>query len=711
MRVATAGGGPGGLYFALLLAKARPDVTIDVFEKNPRGATYGWGVVFSDRTLTSFREADTATYEQIVDAFAWWDVIEVRYRHDVVRCGGQVFSGMARRKLLDILQRRCEELGVALHFEAEVGPGDVDGYDLVVAADGVHSRFRTEHAEDLVPRITEGRARYVWFGTTCPYDAFTFVFRETSHGLFQAHVYPFDGSTSTFIVECDETVWRAAGLDSTGEASSIAFCEEVFARDLRGHRLLSNQSRWLSFPTLRTRRWSYDNVVFLGDAVHTAHFSIGSGTKLAMEDAIGLAREVASRQSLTEAFGAYELERKAVVERFQQAARESRQYFESTGRYVGLDTEQFVFHLLTRSGRVGYDDLRLKDPALIDRVDAWFARHTGRTAGRFAPPPAFAPVRIGDLTLANRIAATVPVTDSAKDGTPDRRLAQSIRRAAEDGAALVVAGDVAVAADGRTTSGSPGLYDDAHVQAWNGVAAECAADVAVRLTHAGRRGATRPRRHGIDRPLREGAWPLLAPSAIAYGVNAVPRETIRRDMDRVRDDFAAAARRAAEADLSLLIVELARGHLLGSFLSPLTNRREDDYGGAIEARARFPLEVFEAVRGAWPGPLGASLSVSDGVRGGISIHDATWIATALRAAGCDLVEVTAGGTTPDAVIPYDPYTLPSFADRIRNEARVPVLLGGAIATVGRVNTLVASGRADLCSVMPPRRRAEPAQPR
>lgn len=698
MRVATAGAGPGGLYFSLLLAKARPDARIEVFEKNPRRATYGWGVVFSDRTLASFREADPETYEQITDAFAIWDVIEVRYKDEAVRCGGQVFSGMARRRLLEILQTRCEELGVELRFETEVGPDDLAGYDLVVAADGIHSRFRAAHAERLGPRIVEGRARYVWFGTTCPFDSFTFVFRPTEHGLFQAHVYPFDGTTSTFIVECNEDTWRAAGLDSADEAASIAFCEEVFAADLRGHRLLSNQSRWLSFPTLKTRRWFDGNTVFLGDAVHTAHFSIGSGTKLAMEDSIALAREVARKPDLRSAFGAYELERKGVVERFQQAARESQQYFESTGRYMDLDTEQFVFHLLTRSGRVGYDDLRLKDAALIDRVDAWFARRAGHAATRFAPPPAFAPLRLGTSELASRVVATAAITDTAADGLPDAQVAAAFDRAAGEGAALVVVPDVAVSGEGRVTSGSPGLYDDSHVIAWTGI---LTAPAAARLTHAGPRGATRPRHLGLDRPMENG-WPLLAASAVAYGHNALPREASRDDMDRVVEDFAAAARRAAVAGFAALIVDCARGYLLGSFLSPLTNRRSDGFGESVERRARFLLKVLATVRGEWSGPVGVSLAAFDGARRGIAFDDVLWAARRFRDAGCDFVEVTAGGTSPQSIVPYDPYTLPSYADRIRNEAGVPVLLGGAISTVDRVNTLVASGRADLCSVMPAR---------
>ncbi|HEX2296198.1 MAG TPA: FAD-dependent monooxygenase [Actinomycetota bacterium] len=699
MRVAVAGGGPGGLYLGLLLAKARPDARIEVFEKNPRGATYGWGVVFSDRTLASFREADPETYEQIVDAFALWDVIEVRYGDDVVRCGGQVFSGMARRRLLDILQTRCEEVGVTLRFETEVGPGDVGDYDLVVAADGIHSRFRAAHAAALGPRIVEGRARYVWFGTTCPFDSFTFVFRPAEPGLFQAHVYPFDGSTSTFIVECDEATWRRAGLDAATESESIAFCEEVFARDLRGHPLLSNQSRWLTFPTLRTRRWWQDRTVFLGDAVHTAHFSIGSGTKLAMEDAIALARELTRKPNLRAAFGAYELDRKGVVDRFQQAARESQQYFESTARYMDLDTEQFVFHLLTRSGRVGYDDLRLKDPGLIDRVDTWFSRGGG-AGGRFAPPPAFSPCALGPLELPNRIAATSAVTDSSSDGVPDARVAAAVDRAAGEGAALVVVPDVAVTPEGRTTSGSPGLYDDAQAEVWARILKRPSA---ARLVHAGRRGATRPRHRGLDRPLGEGAWPLLAASRVAYGANAVPAEIGRADMDRVREGFVAASRRAAAAGFDAVVVDCARGYLLGSFLSPLANVRADEYGGAIEARARYPLEVVAAVRGEWRGALGVSIAAFDGARGGVAFDDVLWAARQLRRAGCDFVEVTAGGAVPGAVVPYDPYTLPSYADRIRHEAGIAVLLGGAISTVGRVNTLVASGRATLCAVMPRRR--------
>ena len=701
MNVATVGGGPGGLYASLLLAKSMPDASISLFEKNPRGATYGWGVVFSDRTLASFREADPETYEQITDAFAIWDVIEVRYKEHTLRCGGQVFSGMSRKRLLEILQNRCTELGVSLHFETEVSPQDLADYDLVLAADGIHSAFRATHGETLRPRVTEGRSRYIWFGTTCPFDSFTFVFRPTTHGLFQAHVYPFDGSTSTFIVECDEKTWRTAGLEGAGEAESIAVCERVFAQDLAGHELMSNQSRWLTFPTLTTRRWWHRNVAFLGDAVHTAHFSIGSGTKLAMEDAIALAREITRHADLPAAFGAYELERKGVVERFQQAARESQEYFESTSRYMHLDPEQFVFHLLTRSGRVGYDDLRVKDSRLIDRVDAWFARARGHGGRAWAPPPAFAPLDLRGLHLENRIVAVPPPTDDGSGGLPDDALLDSVSGASGRGVGLVLVGDVAVSADGRTTPGSPGLYEDGHPAAWARLAPG-ESKLGLRLTHAGRRGATRPRARGLDRPLSSGAWPLLAPSPIAYGSNVVPREMTRHDMERVVAEFATAATLAVDAGVDLLGLELGRGHLLGSFLSPLANRRTDDFGGDNENRARFPIEVVRAVRESWAGPLLVSVSASDASAGGAGIGDALFVAGALAGAGCDLLEVSVGGAVPDAAVPYDPYTLPSYADRLRGESGLPVLVGGAISSIGRVNTLVASGRSDLCVLMPSR---------
>ncbi len=681
MKIITVGGGPGGLYASLLLAKADPSRDITLYERNARGATYGWGVVFSDRTLSSFREADAETYEQIIDAFVMWDVIEVRVDDSVVRCGGQVFSGISRRALLEILNQRCEELGVVLRFGTEFDRTASDPPDLLIAADGIRSALREADKDVFRPRISKGRSRYIWFGTTCPFDSFTFIFRRSEHGLFQAHVYPFDGEMSTFIVECDETTWRRAGLDTADETESIAFCSGMFADDLAGHPLMSNQSDWLTFATLRTRSWWHDNLVLLGDAAHTAHFSIGSGTKLAMEDAIALARVLDQHDTRDAALAAYELERKAIVGRFQEAAAQSRDYFESTSRHIELQPEQFIFHLLTRSGRVDYDELRLKDAGLIDRVDRWFSAQAGsRTL--VAPPPVLAPVTIGGARLDNRI---VDIPHSSNGGAT--------------GAGLSIVGDVCVSEAGRITPESPVLYLEEHVGPWKRLTEQGGMKVAVRLLHAGRRGATRPRTEGLDRPLAQG-WPLIAPSAIAYGSNSKPRQMHRPDMDGVRDAFVFSAGLASKAGFDVVGIDMARGYLLGGFISPVTNRRDDRYGGDLMRRLRFPLEVFAAVRSAWTGPLFASVCASDEVRGGTRLEDALVLASALKDGGCDLIEVTTGYTVPNDRIRYDPYSLPSLADRIRNECDIPVLIARPVASVNRINTLVASGRTDLCVLLP-----------
>ncbi len=680
MKIVTVGGGPGGLYASLLLARSDPSREITLYERNARGATYGWGVVFSDRTLSSFREADPKTYERIIDAFVMWDVIEVRLDDEVVRCGGQVFSGISRRALLEILNQRCEELGVVLRFETEYQPEEVGASDLVIAADGIHSGLRESNREAFKPRISQGGSRYIWFGTTCPFDSFTFIFRRSGYGLFQAHVYPFDGEMSTFIVECDEVTWRAAGLDVASEAESIAFCQEVFATDLGGRPLMSNQSSWLTFATLRTRSWWHGNLVLLGDAAHTAHFSIGSGTKLAMEDAIALARALDEHPTIEAALADYEIERKAIVGRFQEAAAQSRDYFESTSRHIELEREQFIFHLLTRSGRVDYDELRVKDAALIDRVDRWFAARSGsRTL--VAPPPVLAPVSIGELQLGNRIVATV----SSPDGEAM-------------GAGLSMFGDVCVSDDGRISPESEVLFKSEHAEAWRRRLSAIDTRAGVRLVHAGRRGATRPRAHGLDRPLAEG-WPLIAPSALAYGANQKPRQMLRGDMETVLTAFVHSTKLAEEAGFDVLCIDMARGYLLGSFISPLTNRRDDHFGGDLQRRLRFPLEVFSAVRSVWSKALAASICTSDEAKGGATIDDALTLARALRESGCDLLEVSAGYTVPDDRIRSDPYSVPSFVDRIRNECSIPTLMARPLATVNRINTLVASGRTDLCVLL------------
>ncbi|MGH2766597.1 MAG: FAD-dependent monooxygenase, partial [Actinomycetota bacterium] len=485
MRVGILGAGPSGLYLGLLLKRADPSHQVTVVERNPADATYGWGVVFSDRTLGSFRDADHRSFVRITDELVLWDAIDVRFGGEVVRCGGQTFSGISRKRLLQILQERCRELGVELVFDEEVEDpwSRFDHADLLVAADGANGVTRRLHEGIFRPRISEGRSRYVWFGTTLPLDAFTFIFRPNEHGLFQVHAYPFDGSTSTFIVETDEATWRRGGLDAASEEDSIAYCEDLFAEDLGGHRLLSNRSMWLSFPTIRCRTWRHGNVALLGDAAHTAHFSIGSGTKLAMEDAIALADALARRDDLDGALADYEAERRPVVERFQQAAGQSQTYFEETARYAHLEPVQFAFHLLSRSGRMGYEDLRLRDPSFMGRVDGWFA---GRAAGEkrtaaVAPPPALVPIELRGVRMPNRVTVAARTADTAEDGLPGDEHRRALEEAAATGAGLVLTPAVAVSAEGRITPGCPGLYTDQQAEAWSRIVTAARGDRDVRL--------------------------------------------------------------------------------------------------------------------------------------------------------------------------------------------------------------------------------------
>jgi anthraniloyl-CoA monooxygenase len=709
VRVATIGGGPGGLYASLLLKRAEPKLSVEVFERNPRGATYGWGVVFSDRTLTSFREADYKSYVDITENFVIWDAIDIRYRDALVRAGGQAFSGISRRRLLDILTNRCLEVGVEVHFETEAAVPELADFDLVIAADGINSASRARRERIFKPRIRAGRARYIWFGTRLPLDSFTFIFRSNDDGLFQVHAYPFDGTTSTFIVECSERTWLNAGLDTANETESIAYCEELFAGDLRGNALMSNQSKWISFPTLKTKNWvdaTGDSVptALLGDSAHTAHFSIGSGTKLAMEDAIALANAFEERNASRDADGLataladYQMGRRPIVERFQEAAEQSQGYFESTERYQDLEPAQFVFHLLTRSGRIDYSNLRQRDPHLVEHVDRWFASNAGGSNRvMVAPPPALVPLDLDGVGLANRVVLSPVAEGSSSKGVIAGADRDRLRSATETSVGLVVTDEVAVSAAARITTGDPGLYGVAQMEAFRELLrTKGPARVGVRLNHAGPRGATKSRARGLDRPLGPQGWPLVSASPIAYGRNATPSELDERSRSKVLDDFAAAARYADAAGFDAVVVEMGRGYLLGSFLSPLTNRRSDALGGDRDARVRFPLEVFERVRAEFSGPVAASVCADDRQPGGATIDDVVMLVTELRKRGCALVEVGAGFTTPRFTARLDPYYLIALSERIRNDCGVPTLVDAGITTVDRINTLLGGARADLC---------------
>ncbi len=704
MKITILGGGPAGLYSGLLIKKANPAHDITIIERNAADVTYGWGVVFSDRTLASFQRADYKSYEQIANQFVIWDTIDVYFRGERLHCGGHVIAGVSRKALLNILQKRCLELGIGLQFSCEVNDlAELPAYDLLIAADGINSLVRRTYAGYFEPAIELGKAKYIWLGADKVLDAFTFIFRENEHGLFQVHAYPFSGTASTFLLECDEASWLNAGLDKASGAESLAYCQSLLAENLDGASLLSNNSKWINFPTLKTRLWHHKNIALLGDSAHTAHFSIGSGTKLAMEDAIALASSLERHQDLETALNAYELERKPVVEVFQKAAAESQAYFETIKRYLGLEPMQFAFQLLTRSGRITYDDLKFRDVRFGETVDRWYMQKVDGTEAIIAPAPVLAPLQLRGLTIPSRI-ALLQRASIARSILPGRcEGCPELVQLPLDSVGLVLTELTAVSAEGRITPDCPGMYHAEQLVAWKRLVGHVhnssRARIALQLGHAGRRGSTRPRSEGLDRPLRKGNWPLLSASPIPYVQQSqVPREMDRAAMNQVRDEFVRAARMGEEAGFDLLHLHFAHGYLLASFLSPLANLRDDEYGGDLQQRMRFPLEVFDAVRTAWPQdkPVSAALSVTDCVKGGFSIEDAVAVARVLKAHGCDMLEVLAGQTTIDGEPAYGRGFLTALSDRLRNEAGVPTLVGGYLTTSDEINTILAAGRADLC---------------
>jgi anthraniloyl-CoA monooxygenase len=710
VKIVSIGGGPAGLYFALLMKKADPAHDVAVVERNRADDTFGFGVVFSDATLEGFGEADRETYEEISKSFAHWDDIDIHYRGEVLSSTGHGFSGMSRQLLLDILQRRCAALGVTLEFEKEVA--DPDAYrdaDLILAADGVNSVVRARHAEHFRPQIDWRPNKFVWLGTTYPYPAFTFIFKESEHGLWRVHAYRYDQSMSTFILETTEATWRRAGLDQADEDQTLAFAERLFAAELRGHRLLKNRSLWRSFPTVRNGCWHHGNIVLVGDAAHTAHFSIGSGTKLAIEDAIALALALQRHAEVKTALVAYEEERRPEVEALQRAAQVSLEWFEETERYHGrLEAPQFAVSLLTRSLRVTHDSLRLRDPAFVSKVDRWLASEAERQSrvavpAAPAPPPMFTPFRLRGLVLPNRVVVSSMCQYSADDGTPDEWHLVHLGSRAVGGAGLVMTEMTDVSREGRISPGCAGMYTREHVTAWKRIVdfvhGHSPAKIGLQLAHAGRKGSTRRLWEGIDEPLDSGNWALVSASPIPYFPHSqVPKAMERTDMDTVRMDFVRATRTAEEAGFDLLELHFAHGYLLASFLSPLTNRRADEYGGSLANRARFPLEIFDAARAAWPEakPMSVRISATDWAEGGTTPDDAVEVARLLKAHGCDIVDVSAGQTVPEQKPVYGRLFQTPFADRIRHEAGIPTMTVGNIASYADVNSIIAAGRADLC---------------
>jgi anthraniloyl-CoA monooxygenase len=739
MNIVCLGGGPAGLYFGLLMKLRHPGHHIVVLERNKPYDTFGWGVVFSDATMLRLQVADPITASEILGAFNHWDDIAVHFKGETMRSGGHGFCGIGRKRLLNILQKRCEDVGVELVFEAEVDANaDIGAQykaDLVIACDGINSKVRSRFAATYKPDIDERKCRFVWLGTRKLFDAFTFALEETEHGWFQAHAYQYDGDTSTFIVETPEPVWKAAGFETMTQEESVAFCEKLFAKYLDGNSLMTNaqhlrgSAHWIKFPRVICDQWVHWDTtadgrsvpyVLMGDAAHTAHFSIGSGTKLALEDAIELAdtfeRLGHEVQGMPEVMTAYQATRSIEVLKIQNAARNSTEWFENVARYVNLPPQQFAYSLLTRSQRISHENLRLRDAEFVSGYEQFMASmlEFEHNAKAKSIPPMFLPLQARGITLKNRVMVSPMATYSATDGVPGDFHLMHYGARALGGAAIVFTEMTCVTPEGRITPGCPGLWNDDQQHAWtrivNFVHAQSDAKIALQLGHAGRKGSTRRAWDGMDMPLNDVArdghnWDLMAPTALPYmeSVSQVPHEMTRAQMLDVLVAFVKAAERGAKAGFDWLELHCAHGYLLSGFISPLSNHRQDEFGGSLENRLKFPVEVFTALRKVWPQdrPMSVRISAHDWVEGGITPDDAVEIAKQFKAAGVDFVDCSSGQVDKREKPVYGRMFQTPFADRIRNEAGVRTIAVGAISEADHVNSIIAAGRADLCAIARP----------
>ncbi|MAE76123.1 MAG: oxidoreductase [Planctomycetes bacterium] len=705
------GGGPAGLFFGILIKKALPNAEVTVHERNKHDDTFGWGVVFSDETLDNLEGADPESFNEIRNNFIYWQGINTFYRGTCTHSTGHGFCGLSRKKLLLILQDRCRALGVDLHFGSEIADFEaLRDADLVIGCDGYNSLVRDRYKETFRPHIDMRKCKFAWFGSDRVLDAFTFIFKETEHGLFQVHAYPFEEGRATWIVECREDAWKRAGLDVMDEEESARWCEALFAEELDGAHLLTNRSLWRSFPTVKCKTWHHENVVLMGDSAHTAHFSIGSGTKLAMEDAIALteAFKELGTADVPRVLQAYEEARFVDVLKTQKAAQTSLEWFENSARYLGQDPVRFKFNLMSRSKQITYDNLGIRDPALVELVTERFAEEEG-TAPLAAP--IFAPFRLRDLELANRMVVSPMCQYSAVDGTVTDWHLVHLGSRAIGGAALVLTEMTNVTTNGRITPACAGMYDTAHVAAWKRITdfvhTETPAKIGLQLAHAGRKGSCSHPWDGWDVPLPASeAWPTMAPSPLAFADgHQVPKEMDRADMNDVRDAFVRATEMAEDCGFDLVELHMAHGYLLSNFISPLTNRRRDVYGGEIEARMRYPLEVFDAVRRTWPAakPLSVRISATDWLDddGGLTADDSVIVARLLHEHGLDLIDVSSSGNVTASEPIYGRMFQVPFAEQIRYEVGIPVMAVGAILGTDHANTILAAGRADLCALARP----------
>ncbi|HEX5612357.1 MAG TPA: bifunctional salicylyl-CoA 5-hydroxylase/oxidoreductase [Burkholderiales bacterium] len=714
MKVAIVGGGPGGLYFAVLAKKSWPAWDVTVCERNRPDDTFGFGVVFSDQTLDTFKAHDVVSYEKIRRRFAYWGDVDVVYKGRTMRSGGNGFCGCSRVALLAILQERCRALGVKLAFEREVE--DVSEFpdaDLIVVADGINSKIREKHRAHFRPSVDLRPNKFTWLGSTRPLDAFKYFFRETPEGIILAHCYQYEKGRSTWVIETDESTWRNFGFDAADEPAMLATLERVFADELAGHRLIANRSIWRNFPTIVNQTWVMGNAVLVGDAKATAHFSIGSGTKLAMEDAIALHQALKAEPSIAAALARYDTARREEVEKTQHAANVSLAWFEHMKRYWGMDPLQFAFGVMSRSKQITWENLELRDPDFVRDVQQWFAasvREKGFEVDRKNPPvPMFTPFRLRGMVVENRVVVSPMDQYSAIDGMPTDWHFVHLASRAIGGAGLVYVEMTCVSPEARISPGCTGLWNEAQRDAFRRITEFChqhsKAKLCMQLGHSGRKGSTQLGWERMDHPLEHGNWPLVAPSPLPYyeGISQVPREMTRADMDQVRDQFVRSSVLAHQAGFDMLEIHLAHGYLLASFVSPLTNTRTDDYGGSIENRMRFPLEVFRACRAAWPQekPMSARISATDWAPGGLSGEDLVALCRRLKEAGCDLIDVSTGQTVPHQKPVYGRMYQASFADWVRNEVGIATMTVGAVTTADQVNTLLAAGKADLVALARP----------
>jgi anthraniloyl-CoA monooxygenase len=716
MRVACVGGGPAGLYLAIQMKLADPSHQVVVHERNRVDDPFGFGVVLSDATGDNLATADPEAHAEMEARFHHWDDIDIHFQGGLTTSTGHGFSGLSRAAMLEILARRAMALGADVRFGSEVpDPAALAEADLIVAADGINSGIRARFADAFRPTLDVRPNRFVWLGTTRPFPAFTFHFKADRHGLWRVHAYQYErgggggAGQSTFIVEATDETWRRTGLADDDEAATVAFCESLFADELDGHPLISNRSHWRQFVTVRNERWSHAleldgrqiPMVLVGDAAHTAHFSIGSGTKLAMEDAIALASALTEQVDPGRAVAAYEAERRPVVESTQRAAQVSMQWFEETERYMGMEPIQFAFNLLTRSLRVTHDNLKVRDPAFVQAVDEWYAS-TSTSTSTSGRPPLFTRYRVRDLVLENRVVVSPMCQYCADDGMPTDWHLVHLGSRAIGGAGLVMAEMTNISAGARISPGCAGLYRPEHGVAWKRIVefvhGNSYAKMGIQLGHAGRKGSTRLSWEGDCEPLERGGWPIVAASAVPYFPHSpVPKAMDEADMAATLADYVRAAEMAEAAGFDWLELHCAHGYLLATFISPLTNQRHDEYGGPLENRMRFPLRVFDAVRAAWPQhkPMSVRISAVDWKPGGVDSAEAVEIARLLRDHGCDIIDVSAGQTVADQQPVYGRQFQTPFSDRIRHEAGIPTMAVGNISSFTDVNTILAAGRADL----------------